>query len=217
MLNKMLTILVLPAIGAAGLSAQTQAPKTENGAVNFSFASGWSFGFPAVRAAVSIPGVGSAISPERTSLPAYSAGVSVRAWKFLVPFAEISGIDTGKAFAQVSSLRSEVEANTYAFHGGLRVVSSKSKIRPYAEFGGGVLRQDLKGTFYESGRPIPAAGSGSAGSLMYGGGLQVFVGRKWGSTVGFDGFRVTSPIQGPGQNYSRVQFGLFYQTRSSVD
>ena len=55
--------------------------------------------------------------------------------------------------------------------------------------------------------------------FMYGGGVQLFVGRKWGSDIGFDGFHVTQPLNaltGWGQNYSRIRIGLFYQTKSAI-
>ena len=198
-----------------GADSSAQATQETSGAVQFSSSGGLSLGFPAVRAAVAVPGLGSAVSPEKKTLPAVGVGVSVRAWRYLVPFADFSVIDTGKAFAQVGSLRSEVQADTYALHGGVRLIGVGSRIRPYAQFGGGVLRQDLKGTFYQAGRATPASGSGAAGSVLFGGGVQMFLGPRWGSSFGVDGFRVARPLNGGGQVYSRVHFGLFYQTKSA--
>lgn len=208
--------LVLLLIASNSFGQQTS-NLNENGALNLYMNGGWSFGFPAVRAAVAVPGQGSAISPEKKTLPAVGVGATVRAWKFLVPYADFTVIDTGKAYAQVGSLRSEVQADTYNFHGGIRLIGTKSKFRPYVQFGGGVLNQSLKGNFIEAGRSSPVSASGSASSFNYGGGFQLFVGRKWGSTFGFDGFHVNKPLIGAGQNYSKLHFGIFYQTKSSVE
>lgn len=213
---KKLVWSLLPIVIPVAAFAQNQPPANENGAVLFYADSGWSFGLPAVRAAVSIPGVGSAVSPEKKTLIAPSFGVGVTAWKFLVPFVDFTVYDTGKATATVGPLTSQVEADTLSFNAGVRLVAGKSKVRGYAQFGGGVVYQNLKGTFYVSGRATPVSGSASIGSFMYGGGLQLFAGRKWGSDVGFDGFRVAQPFIGAGQNFSRVRVGLFYQTKSVI-
>lgn len=202
---------------SASLMLAAELPTNENGAVNLYVNSGWSFGLPAVRAAATASGVGSAISPEKKSLPAFGIGATVRVWKFVAPFVDLTVIDTGKAFAQVGSLRSEVQADTYDFHGGVRLIGAKGRIRPYAQFGGGVLNQSVKGNFINAGQSTPVSASGSATSLTYGGGVQFFLGRKWGSSFGFDGFHVTKPLIGAGQNYSKVHFGVFYQTKSSIE
>lgn len=201
--------------GAPTSTSTPPAPGSERGAINFNFNSGWSFGFPAVRAFVSVPRVGTAISPEKSTLPAAGAGLSVRAWKFVVPFVDFMILDTGKATAQVGSLKSEIQANTYSYHGGVRLVGSKSRLRPYIQFAGGAVRQDAKGTFVENGRTSPFTGTGTRGSLLFGGGFQTFLGRKWGSEIGFDGFRLTVPLVGGKQSYSRIHLGFFYQTKPS--
>jgi len=83
-----LVVLLLIASNAFGPQTSNL---NENGAVNPYMNGGWSFGFPAVRAAVAVPGQGSAISPEKNTLPAVGAGATVRAWKFLVPCAGFTG------------------------------------------------------------------------------------------------------------------------------
>jgi hypothetical protein len=214
-------LFALPLLASVAAVAQNQpAPNppavNENGAIVFYADSGWSFGLPAVRAAVSIPGVGSAISPEKKTLIAPSFGVGVTAWKFVVPFVDFTVYDTGKATATVGSLSSQVQADTLTFNAGARLVGGKSKVRGYAEFGGGVLYQNLKGTFYTGGQASPASGSASVGSVMYGAGMQLFAGRKWGADLGFDGFHVGRPVGGAGQNFSRFRVGVFYQTKSAI-
>lgn len=211
------TVLLIMSLAVCGVFGQTTKPTNENGALNLNFNGGWSFGFPAVRASVSVPGVGSAISPERKALPIINTGVGLRAWKCLVPFVDFTAIDTGKAWAQVGTIRSEVQADTYAVNGGLRVIGSKGRMRPYVQFGGGTLRQNLRGNFIVAGRSTPVSSNGSAGLVTYGAGLQVFVGRKWGSMMGFDGFHVTQPVYGAGQNFSRAHFGFFYQSKVAAE
>jgi hypothetical protein len=211
-----LPLLASVAAVAQNQPAQDQPAPNENGAVVFYADSGWSFSLPAVRAAVSIPGVGSAISPEKKTLIAPSFGAGVTAWKFVVPFVDFTVYDTGKATAAVGSLSSQVQADTLSFNAGARLVGGHSKIRAYAEFGGGVLYQNLKGTFYTGGQASPASGSGSTGSVIYGGGMQLFAGRKWGIDFGFDGFHVGRPLNGAGENFSRVRMGVFYQTKSAI-
>jgi len=203
---------------AVSVFAQTEKPaKTENGAVILYSTAGWSFGVPAVRAFVSIPRVGSAESPLKKTLIAPGFGIGVKVSKYLVPFADFAIIDTGKAYAQVGSVRSDVQADTFTFHGGLRLIGGTSRVRPYAQLGGGVLHQNLKGGFTVAGQSLPVTGSASLGSVLFGGGLQMFAGRKWGSDIGFDGFHLSKPMNGAGQNYSRVRLGVFYQTKSNVE
>lgn len=136
--------------------------------------------------------------------------------KFLVPFADFTVIDTGKAYAQVGPFRSDAQSNVFAVHGGMRFIGGTSRVRPYAQFGGGVLHENLKATFTVAGLASQRSGSASVGSFLYGGGVQLFASRHFGADVGFDGFRVSQPINGAGQNYSRVHFGVFYQTKSSI-
>jgi hypothetical protein len=197
--------------------AQNELPKSENGAVILYSTAGWTFGLPAVRASVSIPGVGSAISPLKKTLIAPGFGVGIKAWKFFVPFAEFAIVDTGKAYAQVGPVRSDAQADTFTFNGGLRLIGGTSRIRPYAQFGGGLVHENLKGTFTVAGQSTPANAAGSIGTAIYGGGLQIFAGRKWGTDIGFDGFHLNRPLNGAGQNYSRFHIGVFYQTKSSVE
>src|SRR5690242_3261331 len=100
--QKEITMIMRTTIGLAVFSlwnivgrAETgPASASENGAVMLYTNGGWSFGLPAVRAAVSVAGAGTAISPEKKTLPALGIGVGVRAWRFLAPFAELVVIDT---------------------------------------------------------------------------------------------------------------------------
>jgi hypothetical protein len=210
----LLPCLVPLAVTSAQTIPQTEKQPTENGSIALGIDGGWSFGFPAVRAAVQVGDV-TAISPEKKVLPAYGAFVGVRVNRFLMPFFRLNAIDTGKATAQVGSTQSQVQANTYGLNGGIRFVATSSTARPYAQFGGGILRQDASGTFSMAGTTIPVSGNGSVGTFNYGGGLQYLIGRKWGVDVGFDGFRVSHPLNGAGQNFGQLRFGWFYQTKST--
>jgi len=212
MFERSLILLVL----SAGAYAQKPADPGENGAVILYGGSGWSFGLPAVRAGVSVPGAGTALSPEKKTLIAPSVGVGVRAWRWVTPFVDFTAYDTGKATAQVGSVRSEVSADTYSVNAGVRLIAGKSKARGYVEFGGGVVHQSLKGDFVVNGQSTPASASDSIGTFMYGAGVQLFVGRKWGTDIGFDGFRAGQEFAAGGRNFSRVRVGFFYQTRSSL-
>jgi len=178
-------------------------------AVLFYADSGWSFGLPGVRASI-----GNVISPERKTLLAPSFGVGVTVWKYLQPFADFTVFDTGWATASLGATSVLAEGDTWAFNGGLRVIGGKSRVRLYGQFGGGVLSQNLKATFTTGSQSSTSSVSGSAGTLMYGGGLQLFAGRKWGSDVGFYGFHIAQPINGGSQNFSQIRIGLFYQTKS---
>ena len=193
------------------------APVNENGAINFSFNSGFSFGVPAVRASVSAPGVGSATSPAKKVLPVFGFGATIRARKYFVPYIDFSGVDTGKAFAQVGSFRSEAQADTYTFSGGLRLIGSKSRFRPYVQFGGGVLNQNLKGNFIVSGKNTPISASASFGTFNYGFGAQRIIGKKWGTACGFDGYHTSQPISTGAQNFTKLHCGMFYQTKTDVE
>ena len=207
--------LALTGAFAQDNQAQTQ-PKSESGSIILDLNSGWSFGFPAVRASVSSP-LGSAISPQKTYLLAYGFAANVRVWKFLVPFFELSAIDTGKATASVGPYQATGQADTYALNGGIRFEGSHGRLRPYARFGGGILHQTLSGTFSVGSSSTAASGSASVGEFMYGVGVRRFLGKHWGADIGFDGFHVTQPLNGPGQNYTRLHFGWFLQSRSSVE
>jgi hypothetical protein len=195
--------------------AQNPTPATptasEKGAIMVYADGGWSFGLPAVRAVS-----GSIISPERKTLAAPSFGIGVTAWKFVVPFFDATIYDTGKATATSGVGTSQAQADTATFIGGVRLVAGKSRVRGYGEFGGGVLYQNLKSTFLISGQTLNQTASASVGSFMYGAGLQVFAGRRWGSDIGFDGFHVTQPLTGGSQNFSRIRIGVFFQTKSAI-
>jgi hypothetical protein len=205
--------LALAAAFVLTISAQSNPePKSEAGAVNLNVGGGWSFGLPANRAMVN-----NVVSPEKNTLPNLNAGFSVRAWKFLEPFFEYSYIDTGKAFAEQGSFRSEVEANTYSIHGGVRLIGQKGKIRPYAQFGYGILSQDVKGSFIVNGRSTPVSLSGSTGSAMFGGGVRMFWSKRFGSNIGFDGFRLGSEITNGSKAYSRFHAGIFFQSKTSIE
>jgi len=194
--------------------AQTTPASNENGALQVYADGGWSFGLPAVRALASVQGLGSVISPEKKTLAAPSFGVTVTAWKFLVPFADLTVYDTGKATASIGGATATSEASTWSFNGGARFVAGKSRLRGYGEFGGGVLHQTLNGTLTFAGQSTASNISGSFSSVMYGGGMQVFAGRRWGSDIGFDAFH--AGVSGPGQNYSRIRIGVFFQTKSAI-
>ena len=186
--TKLTVVLSLLLLSGVGVLAQGQPALNENGTVQFYGDAGWSFGLPAVRAVAFVKGLGPAISPEKKTLAAPSFGMTVTAWKFLVPFADFTVYDTGKATASVGPLTSVAQADTWSFNGGLRLVGGKSRLRGYAELGGGVLYQNLKATFTVAGQSASSSASGSSGSFMYGGGMQLFGGRRWGSDIGFDGF-----------------------------
>ena len=211
-------IFVAGLLLSTGAFAQTEnkSSTSENGAVQFYADSGWSFGLPAVRAAVSVPGVASVISPEKKTLLAPSVGVGVTAWRFVVPFFDFAMYDTGKATATVGNFTSQAQADTMTYIGGVRLVAGKSRARAYAEFGGGGLHQTLKGNFIVSGVSSPVTTAATFGTVMYGGGVQLFAGRKWGTDIGFDGYHLTRPLNGPGQNFARVRIGVFYQTKSAI-
>jgi len=199
-------------------AGQTQKPANENGSILFYGDGGWSFDLPAVRAGA-IFGSTNIISPERTTLASPSFGINVTAWRFLVPFVDFTLYDTGKATASIGPVTSQASATTWSFNGGLRVVAGKSRVRGYAEFGGGLLHANLTTTSTIGTQTTTGSASNSSSSVMYGGGMQVFVGRKWGSDIGFDGFHVSEPfnaLTGTGHNYSRVRIGLFYQTKSAI-
>jgi hypothetical protein len=196
-------------------SSQNSPTPSETGAVLVYADSGWSFGLPSVQAFVTVGDV-SATSPLKKTLIAPSFGVGVRAWKFLMPFADFTAYDTGKATASVGSVSSQVQADTLTINGGLRLIGGKGKLRGYGEFGGGILYQNVKGTFSVGGQDTPVKGTGSTGDVMYGGGVQVFVGKRWGSDIGFDGFHVTQKLNGAGQNFSRIRFGVFFQTKPAA-
>lgn len=195
-------------------AADTTHTNSETGAVSFASSGGWSFGLPSVQA-IATDGNNTAISPLKKTLPLYNFEVGVRAWKFLVPFFEFSVIDTGKASAQTGSVSSSGQADTFGINGGIRIIGHRSRLRPYAEFGGGILHQKLNATFTQNGQSYSASASGSVPDIMYGGGLQVMLGKKWGSDLGFDAYHLTQPTISSTQNYSAMRFGIFYQTKSS--
>ena len=206
-------VLFLSLLAPFGVMAASGSPSSgENGAVTFYTGSGWSFGFPSVQAVA-----GPVTSPLKKTLPAYNAGVAVRAWRYLVPFADFSAIDTGKAFAQYGSNSTTVQADTFSLNGGLRIIGHSSRLRPFAEVGGGFLRQNATASFSSGGQTSPVAFSGSTYTVMYGGGVQVFIGKKWGTQIAYDEFRTGVPLNGAGQNYGTMRIGFFYQTKSSVE
>lgn len=211
----MLKNVILAVCLCAGPLA-AQETTSETGAVNVWISSGWSFGLPANRAVVSVPGVGTAISPEKKTLVAPSFGASVTAWKYLVPFFELGAYDAGKATASVGNFRSQIEGEILTINGGLRVVAGQSKFRPYVQFGGGSVYQKPKITFTSPSGTTTVSQGGSIGNIMYGAGFQSFIGRRWGVDVGFDGFHLTQELAQGGSTFSRVRFGLFFQTKSKL-
>jgi hypothetical protein len=106
--------------------------------------------------------------------------MGVTARKFLVPFIDFTVYDAGKATATVGSVSSQANGSNWSFIGGLRLVAGKSKARPYAQFGGGILHGSPNATFTSDSQSSTSSISNSIGSYMYGGGVQLFVGRKWG-------------------------------------
>jgi len=219
LLSTLKRLLILP-LAFTGAFAQDNPPaakpQSENGSIILDLNGGWSFGFPAVRASI-FTSAGSAISPEKKFLPAYGFDANVRVWKFLVPFFDLSAIDTGKATASVGAYQATAQANTYALNGGIRFEGSHGRFRPYARFGGGTLRQSLSGNISVGASSVALSGSGSAGEFMYGAGVRGFLGKHWGTDIGFDGYHVDRPLNGAGQNYSRLHFGWFLQSKSSVE
>ena len=196
----------------AHVDAETrQNADAENGAVQFYINYGASFGTPGARAAV-----GNTISPERNRLSAPGAGVSVR-WRYLVPFFELTAMDVGSAWAQVGSVRSEVNgAEAATFHGGVRVESSSSSIRPFAKFSIGTMRETLNEKFIVSGISNSRDITASTGSLYAGGGVDFFFTPRAGMMVGFDVGHVGQQMQNGKQNYGRVYIGYLFQTKSSL-
>jgi len=206
--------LICLSVSVLAQSQPSQPAANENGAIQVYGGAGWSFGLPAVQAFVSVQGLGSVSSPNKKTLAAPSFGVTVRAWRFVVPFADFTAYDTGKATASIGSASSTSEATTFSFHGGARFVAGKSRFRGYGEFRAGMLHQSLTATFNLGGQGSSASASDSTRSLMYGGGMQIFAGRRWRSDIGFDAFH--TGVSGPGQNYSRIRIGVFFQTKSTV-
>lgn len=78
-----------------------------------------------------------------------------------------------------------------------------------------MIHQKLDATFTADGQSYSASASGSVPDIMYGGGVQVMLGKKWGSDLGFDAYHFTQPTASGTQNYSAMRFGVFYQTKSS--
>ena len=192
------------------------APKNENGAVQFYLDYGASFGLPANRAVVLV-GSTSAISPQKNTLYAPGFGVAVTAWKCLVPFVDVTAYDTGTATATVGTVTAKLtDKNTVTTNLGLRVVRGKSKLRGYAEFGGGWLYQNVQADLTIKGVTSSQTISGSAGEFMYGAGAQYFISPRLGVDVGFDGFRLAQQLTTGGQNFSRARFGVFFQTKSTA-
>lgn len=217
MTKKLMTIPALAVVISCTLPAQntTLPPENETGAVTISMDSGVSIGLPAVRAGVAV-GNTTALSPNKTVLPTIGFTTSVRAWKYLAPYLDFNVLDTGKATASVGSVTSTAQANTFTFNGGLRLIGRSSRVRPYVQVGGGLLYQRLTGTLSAAGQSASQSVSGSFGDIVYGAGVQLFAGRKWGATVGFDGYHYTSPINGAGGNSGTIRVGLFYQTKTSI-
>lgn len=210
-----LTLVVCLVSSVPALAQSAPAAANETGAVNFYFDSGWSFGLPANRAIAQLGNV-TAISPEKKTLVAPSFGVTVTAWKYLVPFFDVGGYSAGKATASVGTVRSEVEGDIWTFNGGLRLVGGRSKVRPYAEFGGGVLYQKPTFTLTVGNIVSTANPTTTMGNVMYGAGLQTFFGRRWGADMAFDGFHAMQSFAQGGQNFSRIRIGIFFQTKSAI-
>jgi hypothetical protein len=196
--------------------AQGQGATSENGAVSFNLASGWSFGLPANRAIVSVPGGPTAISPEDKTLVAPSFGVGVTVGRYVMPFFELGAYDAGEATASVGQFTSKISGEILTLNGGVRILGSRSRIRPYAVIGGGVLRQKPTFTFTSPIGSTTGSDSTTIGNFMYGGGVQFFGGRRYGMEVGFDGFVAAQEFAQGGRNFSRFRIGFFFQTKSSL-
>jgi hypothetical protein len=130
---KRLLVLPLALVACYAQEGQTDKPKSETGSMFFDVNGGWLFGFPAVQAYVATP-AGTAVSPQKKSLPAYGFDANVRIWRFFVPFFELSAIDTGKATASVGTVQSTAQANTYSLNGGIRFEPAHGRLRPYVRF-----------------------------------------------------------------------------------
>ncbi len=197
-------------------SAGASIHPSEAGAAGFYFSAGTSFGYPADQAFV-VTSQGSIVSPKKTALPNVGLGATVRAWRFVVPFVDFNVIDAGKATAQIGSLQAQIQdKNTFLANGGARLIGSKSRIRPYVQFGGGMLYTSATSTFTIGNQVTTTTQSNSAASAMYGGGLQLFYGRRWGSEIGFDAFHINKQLSTGGQNFSRLYVTLFLQTKSAI-
>ena len=73
-MNKLTVVAGLALVFTGSVAfGQEQTKKTETGALSFSTDGGTAFGFPSVRAAVVMPGVGNAISPKRQRSPAWGS------------------------------------------------------------------------------------------------------------------------------------------------
>ena len=194
--------------------AQTQ---SENGAVTVSIDGGTSFGLPAVQTGVSV-GSQSVLSPDKRTLGSLGFTASVRAWKFLVPYFDFDWVDTGKATAQIGTVTSMAQANTFLLTGGVRVIPAHGRLRPYVQFGGGTLHQSVTSTLNGTGTQMNFNGSGSIGAISYGGGIQYLAHRHWGGFVEFDAFHFTKPfLSTGGQNSSTIRAGLLFQTRTRLE
>jgi hypothetical protein len=236
------TVPFVQAQGVVSESVPEHRPPSESGAINFYLGGGGvSFGLPANRA-IALTSISStvkgktttttlsAVSPEKSVLYAPSIGASVRAWKFIVPFVDMTVFSRGTATATAGPQTVVLEdtGNTFSVTGGLRLVAGKSRTRGFVEFGRGQLHISQKSTV--TGNPsvssTPFMEAENVGSFMYGAGIQVFTGRRTGFEMAFDGFHLSNTVgfsgtsletlQPSGENFGRFRIGFFFQTKSSI-
>src|ERR1051325_9310164 len=140
-------VVVMLSFCSTRLLAQASQEKSENGAVLvYADIAGASFGLPANKAVAlttvttvvggrPITTFLSAVSPDKTVLWAPSIGVAVTAWKFFVPFIDVTVFNRGKATATAGpqTVVFEDTGNTFAYNAGLTVMAGKSKRRAFVE------------------------------------------------------------------------------------
>ena len=112
-------------------------------------------------------------------------------------------------------MSSQVQANTVSVIGGLKLMGNKIPDPSIRRIWWGCGLSEPERDLQCRRQSCPAKASGSIGSFMFGGEVRVCLrGRRWGSDIGFDGFRVGRPMNGAGQAFARVKIGLSSFKRS---
>jgi hypothetical protein len=110
--------------------------KSETGALHFYLDGGGSFGLPANRASVTVGSV-TATSPRKTALGAVGVGAAVTAWRWVVPFVDVTAYDAGTASASVGPVNVTVaDKNTFSTTIGTRLVKGAGSNRAFVQLGG---------------------------------------------------------------------------------
>jgi hypothetical protein len=192
-----------------------------NGTVSLYGQAGWSFGLPGTRALVNYTDPQGNYyfveSPQKTWLAAPSFGVAYTIKRAIVPFGELAFYETGSASASAGAASVNVRSSTLSGNFGLRFVACGSRWCGYLRVGGGVIRQKLRPTYIRPGLPPDEPGVNSrVGNVLFGGGLQYYVGSHWGTFLSVDGLALTAQLTNEGQLFSRFGLGVFYQTKSSM-